>query len=37
MDFIKHLRPQQKFDSEEHLAQQIKDDCNKAREILNDT
>jgi riboflavin kinase/FMN adenylyltransferase len=37
MDFIKHLRPQQKFDSEEQLAAQIANDCRKAREILEMT
>ncbi|HUT29940.1 MAG TPA: bifunctional riboflavin kinase/FAD synthetase [Sedimentisphaerales bacterium] len=34
MDFIQHLRPQQKFDSEEHLTAQIANDCNTARNIL---
>jgi riboflavin kinase/FMN adenylyltransferase len=35
MDFVQRIRPQQKFDSEKHLVQQIKSDCNKARQILN--
>ncbi|MHC4155049.1 MAG: bifunctional riboflavin kinase/FAD synthetase [Planctomycetota bacterium] len=34
MDFIKHLRAQQKFDSEEHLAAQIANDCRKAKQVL---
>jgi riboflavin kinase/FMN adenylyltransferase len=37
MDFMKHLRGQQKFDSEEHLAAQISKDCKKARQILEMT
>ncbi|MHC4061498.1 MAG: bifunctional riboflavin kinase/FAD synthetase [Planctomycetota bacterium] len=35
MDFIEHLRPQQKFDSEKHLIRQIKNDCDEAGQILN--
>jgi riboflavin kinase/FMN adenylyltransferase len=34
MDFIKHLRDQIKFDSEKQLAEQIKEDCQNAKEIL---
>ena len=34
MDFVKHLRDQIKFDSETQLAEQIKKDCKKAKQIL---
>lgn len=34
MDFIQHLRPQQKFDSVEHLASQIANDCKNAKQVL---
>jgi len=34
MDFIKHLRSQQKFETEKELSAQIAKDCQKAKEIL---
>jgi riboflavin kinase/FMN adenylyltransferase len=34
MDFIKHLRKQKKFKTEEELSAQIKKDCKKAKQIL---
>lgn len=34
MDFIKRIRDQKKFDSEEELAAQIAEDCEKVKEIL---
>jgi riboflavin kinase/FMN adenylyltransferase len=35
MDFIKHIRPQQKFETEKDLSAQIAKDCEKAKEILD--
>lgn len=35
MDFAKHLRHQQRFDSEKELSTQITKDCKQAKEILN--
>jgi riboflavin kinase/FMN adenylyltransferase len=35
MDFIKHIRSQQKFGSEKELSIQIAKDCEKAKEILD--
>ena len=35
MDFIKHLRDQQKFKTEKDLSAQIAKDCQKAKEILD--
>jgi riboflavin kinase/FMN adenylyltransferase len=34
MDFIKHIRSQQKFDTEKQLAEQIEKDCKTVKEIL---
>ena len=34
MDFIKHIRDQQKFETESQLSEQIAKDCEKAKEIL---
>jgi riboflavin kinase/FMN adenylyltransferase len=34
MDFVKRIRPQQRFETKEKLAEQIEKDCNKAKEIL---
>jgi FAD synthase len=34
MDFVKRIRPQQRFESPEALAVQIAEDCKKARNIL---
>ena len=34
MDFIEKIRQQQKFDSEQHLAAQIANDCRKAKQVL---
>jgi riboflavin kinase/FMN adenylyltransferase len=34
MDFVKHLRSQQKFETETELSAQIAKDCEKAKEIL---
>ena len=34
MDFIKRIRPQQRFETKEQLTAQIENDCNKAKEIL---
>jgi len=34
MDFIEHIRSQEKFDSEEALTRQIAKDCKKAKKIL---
>lgn len=35
MDFIKHIREQQKFETEKDLSSQIAKDCERAQEILN--
>ncbi|MHC4646985.1 MAG: bifunctional riboflavin kinase/FAD synthetase [Planctomycetota bacterium] len=35
MDFVQHLRPQTKFESEKRLADQIARDCKNAKEILS--
>ncbi len=37
MDFIERIRNQQKFESEEELAEQIDKDCRKARQIIHNT
>ena len=34
MDFVKHIRPQQRFEDESVLANQIAKDCQTARQIL---
>lgn len=34
MDFVKRIRPQQKFDSESALAEQIAEDCGNIRKVL---
>ncbi len=36
MDFIRLIRPQQVFDSREHLSKQIAVDCRQAKEVLLD-
>ncbi len=36
MDFIKHLRGQQKFETEKELSAQIAKDCEKTKQILQD-
>jgi riboflavin kinase/FMN adenylyltransferase len=35
MDFVKHLRGQKKFETEKELSDQIANDCQKAKEILD--
>lgn len=34
MDFVRHIRSQQKFESEKQLSEQIAKDCQKAKQIL---
>ena len=34
MDFIKKIRPQEKFDTESHLANQIAQDCKEVKDVL---